>query len=94
MLYGLDWIATIPPTVRLTANSFGAENFAIIYGWIFASHQLGSATAAFLGGVLRMDLGTYLQAFILFGMLYIYATVMVMFIGIDSKPQKHATITA
>ena len=94
VFYGLDWIATVPPTVRLTANSFGAEKVGIIYGWIFASHQLESATAAFLGGVLRMDLGTYLQAFVLAGLLCICAAVMVMFIGIDSKAQKQIPITA
>jgi sugar phosphate permease len=83
VFYGLDWIATVPPTVRLAANAFGTEKIGIIYGWIFASHQLGSATAAFLAGVLRMDLGTYLQAFILSGLLCIGAAVMVMFIGVD-----------
>jgi len=81
VFYGLDWIATVPPTVRLATNSFGTEKVAVIYGWIFASHQLGSAAAAFLAGVLRMDLGTYLQAFILSGVLCIGAAIMVMFIN-------------
>jgi sugar phosphate permease len=81
VFYGLDWIATVPPTVRLATNSFGTEKVAVIYGWIFASHQLGSAAAAFLAGVLRMDLGTYLQAFVLSGLLCIGAAIMVIFIN-------------
>ena len=46
MFYGLDWIATVPPTVRLTADAFGRENTGVIYGWIGASHQLGASVAA------------------------------------------------
>ena len=88
VFYGLDWIATVPPTVRLATNSFGTEKVAVIYGWIFASHQLLSAAAAFLAGVLRMDLGTYLQAFMLSGVLCIVAAIMVMFINWE---RRHST---
>ncbi|MGZ4111929.1 MAG: MFS transporter, partial [Tumebacillaceae bacterium] len=52
VFYGLDWIATVPPTVRLTAEVFGKENSGIVYGWIFAAHQLGSGVAAYGGGVM------------------------------------------
>jgi predicted MFS family arabinose efflux permease len=81
IFYGLDWIATIPPTVRLTANAFGKENTGLMFGWISASHQLGGAAAAYLGGVLRVDLGTYTQAFIISGALCFVAAALVMFIG-------------
>ncbi len=47
MFYGLDWIATVPPTVRITAQKFGAERANLVFGWIFAGHQLGAAIAAF-----------------------------------------------
>ncbi|MGY4549540.1 MFS family permease [Bradyrhizobium sp. USDA 4513] len=47
MFYGLDWIATVPPTVRLTAQRFGAERANLVFGWIFAGHQLGAGAAAF-----------------------------------------------
>ena len=47
MFYGLDWIATVPPTVRLTAQRFGAERANLVFGWIFAGHQLGAGVAAF-----------------------------------------------
>ncbi len=87
LFYGLDWIATVPPTVRLTANAFGRERAAIVYGWIFAAHQLGSAAAAFVAGVLRMDLGSYLEAFMLAGFLCFIAAVIVMFIGVTPRPR-------
>ena len=53
MFYGLDWIATVPPTVRLTAQRFGPERANLVFGWIFAGHQLGAATAAFGAGLSR-----------------------------------------
>jgi sugar phosphate permease len=80
--YGLDWIATVPPTIRLTANMFGKEKTGIMFGWMAVFHQSGGALAAFLGGVLRMDLGTYLQAFMLAGLLCFIAAIMVLFIGV------------
>src|SRR5207253_3575909 len=42
VFYGLDWVATVPPTVQLARKVFGQQNFAIVYGWIFAAHQLRS----------------------------------------------------
>jgi predicted MFS family arabinose efflux permease len=53
MVYGLDWIATLPPTVRLTSNEFGKERAALVIGWVFAAHQLGAATAAYGAGLTR-----------------------------------------
>jgi sugar phosphate permease len=81
IFYGLDWIATVPPTVRLAANAFGKENTGLMFGWISASHQLGGATAAYFGGVMRVDLGTYTQAFIISGVLCFVAATLVLFIG-------------
>ena len=63
VFYGLDWIATVPPTVRLTSNTFGRENAAIMFGWIVAAHQMGAAAAAFGAGALRTSLGNYVEAF-------------------------------
>ncbi len=83
VFYGLDWIATVPPTVRLSVSSFGKEKSGIIYGWIFASHQIGSAAAAYFAGLLRTDLGSYLTAFVLSGVLCFGAALMVLFIGVD-----------
>jgi sugar phosphate permease len=63
MFYGLDWIATVPPTVRLTGDAFGRENTGVIYGWIGASHQLGASLAALGAGTVRTSFGDYGLAF-------------------------------
>ena len=67
MFYGLDWIATVPPTLRLTNEAFGDRAAPIVFGWIAAGHQFGAASAAFLGGALRSSQGTYLEAFFIAG---------------------------
>ncbi len=69
MFYGLDWFATVSPTVRLIGNTFGREKAGIVYGWVFAAHQLGGASAAFFGGLLRVNFGSYTEAFMLSGLL-------------------------
>ena len=81
LFYGLDWIATVPPTIRLAARVFGTERGPIMFGWIAAAHQLGAALAAFAAGALRVELGTYLEAFMLSGLLCLVASLMVLFIG-------------
>ena len=73
MFYGLDWIATVPPTVKLSAKHFGPERAAVVFGWIFVGHQLGSATAAFGAGLTRTVYETYLPAFFAAGVLCIIA---------------------
>lgn len=69
VFYGLDWIATVPPTVKLTADVFGRENAGIVFGWIVAAHQLGAAFAAFAAGWVRTEFGTYTWAFLGAGLL-------------------------
>lgn len=86
MFYGLDWIATVPPTVRLTAATFGAERAGLVFGWIFAGHQLGAAAAAFGAGLSRTVLLSYLPAFFAAGALCIVAAVIVLAITTDKKP--------
>jgi MFS family permease len=85
LFYGLDWIATVPPTVRLTAARFGAERAGLVFGWIFAGHQLGAATAAFGAGLSRTVLLSYLPAFFAAGALCIIAAVIVLAISKDKK---------
>ncbi|HLY55875.1 MAG TPA: MFS transporter, partial [Stellaceae bacterium] len=82
VFYGLDWIATVPPTVRLAANAFGPARGGVMYGWITASHQLGAAAAAGVAGLIRTDVGSYLPAFMLSGALCLGASIMVLFIGL------------
>jgi sugar phosphate permease len=85
VFYGLDWVATVPPTVRLTADIFGRRNVGLMYGWIAASHQLGAATAAFGAGAVRTWLGSYQVAFIISGLLCLIASGLVIRIGQASK---------
>ena len=67
VFYGLDWVATIPPTVRLAGQVFGRERAPLIFGWIFMAHQLGSASAAFGAGLSRDMLASYMPAFLIAG---------------------------
>jgi sugar phosphate permease len=81
MFYGLDWVATVPPTVRLTADAFGDENAGVIYGWIGASHQLGASIAAFGAGAIRTVAGDYQMAFWISGVLCLFAGVSFITLG-------------
>jgi predicted MFS family arabinose efflux permease len=63
VVYGLDWVATVPPTVALCRQVFG-EDATIVFGWVFASHQLGAAAAAVAAGLLRDQTGTYTSAWL------------------------------
>jgi sugar phosphate permease len=92
MFYGLDWIATVPPTVRLTAQRFGAERANLVFGWIFAGHQLGAGTAAFGAGLSRTLLATYLPAFFVAGALCIAASLMALAISRQPKPAAAAVL--
>ena len=86
MFYGLDWIATVPPTVRLTAQRFGAERANLVFGWIFTGHQLGAASAAFGAGLSRTLLATYLPAFFIAGLLCVAAALIALLISRTAKP--------
>ncbi|MDY0742935.1 MFS transporter [Paucibacter sp. R3-3] len=78
MFYGLDWIATVPPTVRLTAQTFGTEKVGLVFGWIFASHQIGAAVAAWGAGMSRTLLLTYSPALYTAGAACLVAALMAM----------------
>jgi MFS family permease len=73
VLYGLDWIATIPPTLKLTNQVFGDRDAPIVFGWIAAGHQAGAASAALFAGLLRQIEGAYLQAFVIAGVMALIA---------------------
>jgi predicted MFS family arabinose efflux permease len=81
VFYGLDWIATVPPTLKLTTNRFGSLRAPMMFGWIFTGHQLGASSAAYLTGVIRTETASYDSAFISSGILCIVAAAMVLFIG-------------
>lgn len=78
VFYGLDWVATVPPTVKLTAARFGPQTANMTFGWIFAGHQIGAASAAYGAGVMRMDLQTYMPALQLAGALCMMAALVVL----------------
>jgi sugar phosphate permease len=84
VFYGLDWVATVPPTARLSAEIFGRERTGVAFGWIFASHMVGAAFAAFLGGFARTLWHTYLPAFYLGGVACLMAALLIWLI--DRRP--------
>ena len=73
VVYGLDFIATLPPTVRLTAHTFGAEEAPLVFGWIYASHFLSAGLMALAAGETRDVLMSYLPAFFVAGVLCLIA---------------------
>ena len=87
VFYGLDWVATVPPTISLSAGVLGRANAGIVFGWIFASHQLGAAFAAAAAGGVRTWLGDYQIAFIFAGLLCLVAGGMVIRIRRPARRQ-------
>ena len=81
VFYGLDWIATVPPTVKLTAQAFGPARANLVFGWIFAAHQLGAGFAALTAGIVRTELGSYSLAFQGAGILCVAAALAVLASG-------------
>jgi predicted MFS family arabinose efflux permease len=78
VFYGLDWIATVPPTVKLSVERFGRERANVVFGWVFAGHQLGAATAAYGGGYIRTEYATYLPAFFIAGVACVIGALLVL----------------
>ncbi len=78
LFYGLDWIATVPPTVRLASRIFGREKGPVVFGWVFTGHQLGAAVATFGAGKVRTDLATYLPAFYGAGIMCLVAALIAL----------------
>ncbi len=81
VFYGLDFIATIPPTVALANRAFGPVAAPVIASWIFCGHQIGAALAALTGGLVRSATGSYFDAFFGAGMLCVLAALMALLIG-------------
>ena len=78
IFYGLDWIATVPPTVKLANDVFGRLAAPIVFGWIVAGHQLGAASATMLAGTLRNSLGTYTASSMMMGAACLIAGILVL----------------
>jgi len=80
VFYGLDWIATVPPTVKLSGAAFDRRHAPMIFGWIFAGHQLGSASAAYGAGLARTVLASYSPALYAAGGACIVAALMIFLV--------------
>jgi sugar phosphate permease len=78
VIYGLDWFATVPPTIALTADTFGRQAVGKIYGWIFLSHQIGAALMATGAGAIRVWLGDYQLAFLAGGSIALVAALLAL----------------
>ena len=87
IFYGLDWVATVPPTIMLCRAVLGPSRASVVYGWVFAGHQIGGAIAAFGAAVLRVKLGDYAVAFYISGAMCIITAYFVLQIakGVDDK---------
>ncbi len=89
IFYGLDWIATVPPTISISRQIFGVKKSGIVYGWIFASHQAGAAVAAFTGGVVYKIFDSYTWAFLLAG---VFCGVASLFVLVIKKQNSKADV--
>jgi predicted MFS family arabinose efflux permease len=86
VFYGLDWLATVPPTLRLIIQRFGRARANVVFGWVFAGHQLGAALAAYGAGLTRAMLGTYLPAFFSSGVLCLIAALLIVTVRKNPQP--------
>ena len=93
IVYGLDWIATVPPTVNLTARLYGRANMGTIYGWIFCSHMIGAALAAYLGGAVHDILGDYTSMFLAASLLGFVAAGLALRISLPGRPDRTPSST-
>ena len=90
IFYGLDWVATVPPTVMLCRTILGPDRGTVIYGWVFASHQIGGSIAALGAAIVRVKFGDYAAAFYVSGALCIITSYFVLQIG---KSKDRASLT-
>jgi len=81
IFYGLDWIATVPPTLKLTTDVFGPQEAPVAFGWIFAGHQIGASFGALGAGIVRTSTATYTLAFLAAGVFCLVASGLVLRIG-------------
>lgn len=81
IFYGLDWVATVPPTIALCRTVLGPEKGTVLYGWVFTGHQIGASVAALGAAVLRVKLGDYALSFYVAGVMCLVAALAVMYIA-------------
>ena len=81
IFYGLDWVATVPPTIALCRTVLGPQSGTVIYGWVFTGHQIGASVAALGAALLRVKFGDYAASFYIAGTLCLLASIAVLFIA-------------
>ncbi len=86
VFYGLDWVATVPPTVALCRQHFGLQDSGVIFGWVFASHMVGAGVGASVAGWIRTSSGDYRMAWLAAGVLCMVASVIAM--SIPRRPRQ------
>ncbi len=91
IFYGLDWVATVPPTIMLCRTILGPERATVVYGWVFVAHQIGGAIAAFGAAVLRVQFGDYAIAFYISALMCLITSYFVLQIA---KGQSREAITS
>ena len=91
IFYGLDWVATVPPTIMLCRTILGPERATVVYGWVFVAHQIGGAIAAFGAAVLRVQFGDYAIAFYISAAMCLITSYFVLQIA---KDQSREAITS
>ncbi|GGC80946.1 MFS transporter [Chelatococcus reniformis] len=94
LFYGLDWIATVPPTVKLAGQTFGAAKAPLVFGWIFTGHQIGAAVAAYGAGLSRTAWDTYLPAFYAAGFTCLIAAGLVLLLKPKARQPAAAPVPA
>ena len=85
IFYGLDWVATVPPTIVLCRTVLGPNRGTVVYGWVFAAHQIGGGIAAYGAALARVKFGDYSPAFYTAGILCVITSYFVLKIGKDKK---------
>ena len=85
IFYGLDWVATVPPTILLCRTVLGPERATVIYGWVFAFHQIGGSIAALGAGIARVKFGDYALAFYTSGFLCVITAMAVLRINYQKE---------
>ncbi|HTW86243.1 MAG TPA: MFS transporter [Candidatus Sulfotelmatobacter sp.] len=92
VFYGLDWIATVPPTLKLANAAFGVDRGAVMFAWILAAHQIGASLAAYGAGLSRTYLGAYDPAFAVAGGLCLCAAVLSLFVARGRTPARAVAV--
>ena len=94
VFYGLDWVATVPPTVALCRQHFGVTDSGLVFGWVFAAHMVGAGIGASIAGWIRTATGSYSSAWIMAAVLCFLSVGLALSIRKQPENQVHANTEA